>query len=710
VFSKLIFFQVLVGLTFPVYIVLAWMEPTYRPRFHLLYAAIGAYFVAVGLSMIFAVDPLRAWWGNQERMNGLFTLLHFLAWLTMAVSVLKTWDQWRRLLNYEVVLSAIMAIVALLQKVNPNLLLFPAGPRVGGLLDNPIYMGAYQIFNLFFLALLMLKTRSKGARIWYAVLAFIDVSAFVAAQSRGALLGLGAGIVVFALWYALFTKSKKTRYSILGIAACIFVAYGLLFALRDTAIIRNSAFHRLVDFSGSVETRFIAWRIAWQGFLERPLTGWGFDNFHILFNQHYNPESLRFGTYETWFDRAHNTVLDVLSMTGIFGFVTFFGIFAALFYSVWRAFKQQWIDLTFASILVALPVAYFVQNLFVFDHPAGFSMSFLLYALTIAATRPDFIKFSTPAEDTKMKRSFSWTLFGVLQLAFILLVWRTSILPFQASRLSIKANNAFGSPQAMEYMQAAAHIWTPYLDEQTFLISRNILVYAGQGALTKITDWKERYTLAKQLTEEELARHPRNTHPHYIYAQLAMGMLSLVPQDAPIVEKQYLLAIDTSPKRQQLYFGLANLYVAQGRVDEALELYRKVRDFDPDLGEGHWMYGLALFYDKQDHQTGATELALSQSSKFRYVLRDGRELIPLADAYTILNDVESFRKLADRITEVPQGQAVYYVQLAYKYHQAKMFEERDRVLNYAISLDPRAKATFDQMVQGKPADTSGPRR
>ena len=142
VFSKLIFFQVLIGLTFPAYLVLAWMEPKYRPRFHLLYVAIAAYFVALLLSVIFASDPLRAWWGNQERMNGLFTLLHFLAWLTMAVGLIKTWGQWRKLLNYEIVLSVFMAIVALLQKVYPNILLFPASPRVGGLLDNPIYMGA----------------------------------------------------------------------------------------------------------------------------------------------------------------------------------------------------------------------------------------------------------------------------------------------------------------------------------------------------------------------------------------------------------------------------------------------------------------------------------------------------------------------------------------------------------------------------------------
>lgn len=133
VFSKLIYFQILIGLTFPAYLALAWMEPDYRPKKHLLYFAILGYFVALALSVLLAVDPFRAWWGNQERMNGLFTLLHFLAWLTMMVGTLKTWNQWKWLLNYEVALSAVMAIVAILQKLNPNLLMFRrAPPRPGG--------------------------------------------------------------------------------------------------------------------------------------------------------------------------------------------------------------------------------------------------------------------------------------------------------------------------------------------------------------------------------------------------------------------------------------------------------------------------------------------------------------------------------------------------------------------------------------------------
>ena len=436
VFSKLIFFQIIVGITFPAYIALAWMEPKFRPKKHILYFGILAYFIAIALSVVFAADPFRAWWGNQERMNGLFSLLHFLAWFTMAIGVLKNWTDWRRLLNYQIALSGIMAIVAIMQKINPNLLLFPAGDRVGGLLDNPIYMAAYQIFNLFFLALLAWKVRDRRWWWFYGVVGVLDVIAFFLTQSRGGLFGLGVGMIVFTLFLGLFHKKKKVKVALFSAIALLFVIYGTMFAFRGTDFIHNSPFKRYVNIGTSLTTRSIAWDIAWNGFLEKPITGWGFDNFHILFNEKYNPESLRFGQYETWFDRAHNTVLDVLSMTGLVGFLTFAFIYVAIFYSVIRAYKKEWIDLPIAAILFSLPVAYFFQNLLVFDHPAGFSMSFLLYGLIVAATSGEFVGMKEMGdenlEEKKPKtRSAPWVSFTILQVVALIIVWRLSVLPFQ---------------------------------------------------------------------------------------------------------------------------------------------------------------------------------------------------------------------------------------------------------------------------------------
>jgi O-antigen ligase/tetratricopeptide (TPR) repeat protein len=714
VFSKLIFFQILVGMTFPAYLALAWMEPAYRPKKHVLYFAILAYFVAIGLSVIFAVDPYRAWWGNQERMNGLFTLLHFLAWLTMTVGIMKTWEQWKTLLHYQVVLSAIMAIVAILQKLNPNLLLFPAGPRVGGLLDNPIYMAAYQIFNFFFLALLFWKNPSRNWRIAYIVIFGFDIIAFILAQSRGALMGLAAGLVAFAFYTALFTNNKKLRYGVFGLLFAMFAGYGALYLARDVPVIRESPLYRYVDFQGAVRTRLIAWDIAWKGFVERPLTGWGFDNFHILFNEKYNPISLRFGSYETWFDRAHNTVMDVLSMTGIIGFLTFFGIYGAIFYSTWRAFRHKWIDLPIAAILFSLPVAYFVQNLFVFDHPAGFSMSYLLFALIIAATKGEFIgEKEKLAEKHKEVGDMQapWTGFIVLTLVMGLVVLRTSVNPFQISRKALQSNAVFSANPALAYQIAldASKTWTPYLDEQSFLLSRNMIALLGSGGAQRIPNWKEMYELAKKLSLEEINRHPRNTHPRFIFARLAQEVMPLIPSEGPVAEQMYQSAIATSPKRQQLHYGLARLYLMTGNLDPALNVFRNVISFDPDFGEAYWNLGITLMYDKRDLETGAENIHKALTVTYPYRLQAARELVVVMDALMIRQDEEGIKAFISKLaTDYPIASPDVYAQLVYKLQVVKKDELAKAMLAATTAIDPTTPQLLQKLIDQANGVTTPP--
>lgn len=704
VFSKLIFLQILIGLTFPAYLILAWAEPQYRPRQSMLYLAIAAYFFAVGASVVFSVDPFRSWWGNQERMNGLFTLLHFFAWLTMTVGVIKTWPQWRRFLNYEIGLSVFMAVVAILQKPFPSLLMFQAGERVGGLLDNPIYMGAYQIFNLFFIALLWMKGATRNQKIWYAVAAIVDITAFVLAQSRGAMLGLAAGMAVFALVYGLLTENKKAKRWVLAGVLCVFAGYGILFAMRDTDFVKNSSLVRFTNFSGATRTRLIAWEIAWKGFLDRPLTGWGMDTFHILFNEKYNPESLRFGYYETWFDRSHNTVMDILSMTGLFGLITFAAIFISLFWSVLRAHRKKWIDAPITSVLIALPIAYFVQNLFVFDHPAAFSMSFLMYALVIAATTAQFNeKRDETAAPTGSTRSVPWIAFGIIQVIALLFVWRTSVLPFKASMLSIKSNNAFGSgayQQSYDYAQQAAAISTPYFDEQTFLQSRNFIGGAGNEAFQKLPFWRAWHDLVIKISTDHLKNSPRNTHPHFILARFAESMGPAIPEDYAIADEHYKKAIELSPKRQQLYYSYGRFLIERGRKDEALDILKEVTSFDEEIGESQWLLGLHLFFDHQNLEEGADALIKSQTVLYPYPLKESREAMALAMAYDVKNDKEKLKEIMNLLPTLPQSSPQVYLQIARVMEHQGFIEERDRILAALTRIDPELATRLGPLTAG----------
>lgn len=703
VFSKLIIFQVLIGVTFPAYLCLVWMDPTYRLQKHWLMTAIFSYFVAIACSVAFAIDPMRAWWGNQERMNGLFTLLHFLAWIVMTVSLLKTWDDWKRLLNFQVMVGAVVAMTAVWQKwVNPDVFLFHAEGRVGGILDNPIYMGVYQMFMFFFLVLLWLKNRVTVWRIFYAIFAVIGIFAFIAAQSRGPLLGIFAGLVVFALYVGFFSKNKRIRWSVTAVVAISVLGYGGLYLAKDTQIVAKLGLSRFVNLNTTVDTRLIAWQIAWSGFKEHPVFGYGFDNFHILFNQKYNPISLRYSLYETWFDRAHNTVLDVLSMTGIVGFLTFMSIFLAIFLVTYRAYKRGWIDLPLAAMLFALPVAYFVQNLFVFDHPAGFSLSFLLYGLIVAATRPGFLPASesdlTPIQGKK--RDFSWAMGIGLFLVTGILVWRTSVLPFRVSQMAIASGQLFGNQatnaQALALAQQAATIWTPYVDEQAFLLSRNIVSLASTNAFSKLPNWRAWYALADERSQTELARHPLNTYTHYIYARLLNETMGDIPENREKTEVEYKAAIATSQKRQQLYQGLARFYTEIGRVDDGLKQLEIARDFDKDDGYGFWLHGVSLMYDKNQKMAGAQEVVSGLDKPFPYRLSSARDFVPLFDA---LQTVGQKDRMDSFLPMIPYDQTVdqrVYAQIAYQLHLAGRTNAENQVIEAASAVYPTVRELYQK--------------
>lgn len=714
VFSKLLAFQVLIGLTFPAYLLLAWMEPKYRPKMHLLYGAVGAYFIALLLSVLFAVDPSRAWWGNQERMNGLFTLVHFFAWLTMAISLVRSERQWIRLMSYEVVLSVLMAIVAILQRPFPMLLLFKASDRVGGLLDNPIYMAAYQIFNLYFILWLWSKVKSANARILLAIAAGIDLVAFFFAQSRGAFIGLLVGLVIFLAIRGLLMKDRRARLATITGLVVVFAGYGLLFAARNTEFIANSSFHRLVSFDvGGTDTRLIAWKIAWQGFLEKPIFGWGLDNFHILFNQKYNPQSMRFSLAETWFDRSHNTVLDVLSMTGIVGAITFFAIFVVMALVLIRAYRKRQLDAHALAILLALPVAYFVQNLFVFDHPAAFSMSFLMYAFVIAITRAEFHDANAEEGTSEKTRGFSSGLAFALVCAALLLVWRGSVLPFRASESAILANNYFSAsyiPEAHAAAREAANRPTMYLDEQTFLLVRNLVPLISSGSITSYKQYPELIEMTKNLLTEEIERHPKNAYTVYLAARFYQETGRLYPKDLAKTEAYYRQAIALSPMRQQFWYSLADFYQRTGRSAQSLEIQKQLLTFDPEQGQPYWSYGVTLAYNENKKSEGAEYMRKAMTAPYPYYFSDPREALQLVDALELLKDKEELKKVPTHLIPLSGNGALdpstlpIYLEIAQRLDREGLPEVREQILAFAAKfVDPAARETY---ARGGVASTS----
>jgi len=100
-------FRIIVEIIFGSWLILALKYPEYRPKRTWLLYAITTFVGIIALADIFSGHFLKSFWSNFERMEGLVTLLHLLAYFYVLTSFLKTDRLWDRLMKTSVGVSLI---------------------------------------------------------------------------------------------------------------------------------------------------------------------------------------------------------------------------------------------------------------------------------------------------------------------------------------------------------------------------------------------------------------------------------------------------------------------------------------------------------------------------------------------------------------------------------------------------------------------------
>src|SRR3989344_5909496 len=316
-------FRILAEIIIGFWAMLAVRDARYRPKFSLISYAVLAFVAIIALADTFGVYPYKSFWSNYERMEGLVTLLHLLGLFFVASSVLKTEKLWSRFFHTSIGVSVILGIYSLFQ-LSGAIKINQGGVRVDGTLGNATYLAVYMLFHIFLTAFFLAKRHyaKKGVGEFFSDYANYIYGAVIALQSvilyytasRGPILGLIGGIFISSILIAVFERERNgIRKISFAALATIIVISGSFIALRDRDFVRNSkVLARFSDISVGERTtrsRFMIWNMAYQGFKERPILGWGQENFNYVFNKYYNPKM--YGQ-EPWFDRAHNIVFDRL--------------------------------------------------------------------------------------------------------------------------------------------------------------------------------------------------------------------------------------------------------------------------------------------------------------------------------------------------------------------------------------------------------------
>lgn len=629
---KVWYFRSIVLLMLGAYILLLLHKrQTYTPKFTWIHWAMLAFLGSYAISTFMSVDWHRSFWATHERMLGLFSYVHYVLFFFIVSAVIRTWEEWRSILRWVLALGGVVMVIALLQQVNPKLLL-NRGTRSASTLGNPIYVGGYGMTLALIGYFLAIKEKAKNWRIYAIAGGLLGLLGMFASGTRGSILGLFSAITLMLIIYFATLKKEHIRFKkwLTWITVGFIALLGVLFFFRESEFVKGIPGIGRV-FSISFEsrtfvTRTMAWDVALDGWQEHKLFGWGPNTFFYLFNKYYRPEFLSFGYQETWFDNAHNAVVNTLATQGIVGIVTYMGIFMVPCWVLLAAYRRKDIGVHLFAVGTGYVAGHFVHNAFVFENPS----SLIYFALLLG-----FIAQQTAQrkEGSGEKGSaISTPTVIVTAVGIFLLIFTTNINHARANHHTILTMRELNrqSKNILEFYETQVlTIPTPHYDEVRVDMGRgftNVIgFYAEQN---RIEEAKALFITADEGIQVAMDLHPLDVRLYIQRAEMyrIMGGYASDPtvfyQESERVLRQ---ALELSPERQQLRFLLSANMLLQNRPEEAQAFMKEAAHADPKVGESWWRYA-ATFSSLGDLETAKQIILEGKERGAKYKKTDRKSI------------------------------------------------------------------------------------
>ncbi len=677
-------FRILVEIVFTLWLILALRDPSVRPRKSLLFFAMTAFVVVIGIADLLGANPFKSFWSNFERMEGWIGLIHLYAFFVVLWSTFREAKWWRMLFETTIAVSVIEALYGVLQLAG-KLPINQGGVRVDGTFGNATYLAVYMLFSLFFTALAFYwwGRNSKYIKWWYALAGILQLVMIFYTATRGTILGLVGGLFVASLVFLIFGKSAPTLKKA-GIAVLIALAViaGGFYAVRGTSFIQNhEVFSRIANISISDgATRFAIWNMALKGFAERPVLGWGQESFNYIFNKYYEPSMY---AQEPWFDRAHNEFLDWLVAGGIVGFALWISLFVLALWYLWRPTSS--FHIVERGIITGLISAYAFHDLFVFDNLLSYILFFTVLAYLAHRSEESS---SAPMLSAKPVSTAVFSFTAPVIVGVMVAVFYFANVPGMATAYNLiealkpHTEGVSANIEFLKKAEATTGLGRQEAREQGIQFSQqaksaNIGDAAFQDSLATF--------VASQMADE-IAQTPDD-------ARLRIFLGSFLRQIGKNTEAlvEITKAHELSPKKQQIMFELGTIEIIQGNATGAVSWFKQAYDLAPEYETARFLYAAVLI------RTGQGALAESiLKEKFGDDLPDSDILL---QAYFDVRDYAHVIAIAKgRVLKDPTN-IKSYVQLAAAYLESGNRLDAVRALQSAIAVDPTFKAQGEYYIQ-----------
>ena len=682
-------FRIVIELMAAGWLILMLLDAQYRPRFTWILGAVSAFIASIFIADLLSANAFKSFWSNFERMDGFVTLAHLYLYFLIAVSVLKTKKLWFTFFNISFAVSGILGFMGLRELgFFTNL----TGPRVDLTFGNPTYFAIYAVFHAFIGAVLLWHHKgSVYIKYLYGVIIALNSVMLMFTATRGAILGFLGGALLASILIAIFEKENKVLRKIsVGVVAAVLVVMAGFFVVKDTEWAKETpVLKRFANLElnfegnrGTVASRYMIWNMAWQGFQERPIFGWGQESFNFVFNKYYNPQMFRM---EPWFDRTHNIVFDWLIAGGLVGAIAYFSIPVFIMYYLWFFRRNDHpMSVVERSLWTGLIAAYFFHNLFVFDNLTSYIMYFGVLAylhFRLSEDREPIAKdFSINPDNVKIVIA---PVIVVLVVAFIYMANIRGIRAAQSLVEALRPQEGGPTRTLALYEQALEY---DFIGRQE--ASEQLVQMATRINRTDVQpDLKQAFIeRAESAMLREIERVPNDTRTQLFMGSF-LGNVGRV-QDAMTYLQN---AHELSPKKQVILFEIGSRQISTGQTEAALETFKTAYELAPDFDQARDLYALAAVHNNRFDI--AEELLIEPYGTL--AIDDDRFLRVYSDRGRHDLVIEILQKRLNDNPTNPQA----YVSLAAGHLNSGNRDRAVELIQEAIQIDPSFKAQGERFIE-----------
>jgi len=702
--SKQIPFNILIEILFIFWLGLIISYPEIRPKKSLSSFSLIAFFIIIVLSGIFGVDFNLSFWGDSERMLGAFSVLHFFIFYFIIITVFRSSNDWRNLLLVSISIASLVCLYGLIKNIAYSTL------------GNTAYLSGYAIFNIFFSLILFFKYYKslKKDEKWlsYLLLIFpiLILSVFKMTNTRGAYVGLAIGIFITFILFIIFIKNKKFK-TISIIFLIIFISFvSSIFIFSGSAFIKNisifNTINQITPKAITFQTRLISWKAAIKDFPNHPILGTGYGNFAITFDKYFDPTFYNFTKSETYFDRAHNNLVDILSTTGILGLVAYLSIiFSAIYYLI-KGFKKGKINQYDFILLIGLITAYLVQNLVIFDSfVTYFSLMIMLgYIYKLDREEDDDINNI----NVKLLNNKQISLLILSCVLIFYSIYQFNYKPLKMLSSTVKANFLIDDGNFSEGVKEfkKAFNYNTVLDRK----SRDLFIRKtsySQSYLDKINKDKVNEILNYGISIAE-RNVSYNKNDSLMLLNLA-NIYSLITkynndnkEKLEFYSAKALEAIDksinSSPGRISLYYTKAQILASQGEKEKTFETLNYALNLNTQYYESYCQLAKYYFYFKEE-AIGFDNMNKCIDNGSSNILSPIEYVVSLLNYYIQKKDWPRAIKIYNRLIELDPKNPKFYTGLAAVYDKNNEYIKAIEAARTAVSLDPALNNATEEFIK-----------